>query len=114
MLEAPIGKLRKNRIHSIFDLGKDSTVAEKQKLEEQKQLLRNWYISQRLCEDNPAKLYWETMHHVHSFEGLGGDADTEKDELLPESFMGDLTQKLKEAGPIYLRAIIIGFFPEDH
>ncbi|CDN74598.1 phospholipase effector Tle1 domain-containing protein [Elizabethkingia anophelis] len=77
----------------FFDLGKDSTVAEKQKLEEQKQLLRNWYISQRLCEDNPAKLYWETMHHVHSFEGLGGDADTEKDELLPESFMGDLTQK---------------------
>ncbi|MDE5431832.1 phospholipase effector Tle1 domain-containing protein [Elizabethkingia meningoseptica] len=82
-------------LHTLhfFDLGKDATVAEKQKLEEQKELLRNWYISQKLCEDNPARIYWETMHHVHSFEGLGGDADSEKDELLPESFMGDLTEK---------------------
>lgn len=77
----------------FFDLGADANASEKQKLEQQKELLRNWYISERLCQDDQSKFYWEVMHHVHAFEGLGGDADGEKDELLPESFMGTATQK---------------------
>lgn len=80
-------------LHTLhfFDLGEDASLAEKQKLEQQKDLLRNWYISQKLCNEN--QLYWEVMHHVHSFEGLGGEADAEKNELLPESFMEGMTKK---------------------
>nr|WP_314493136.1 DUF2235 domain-containing protein [uncultured Chryseobacterium sp.] len=80
-------------IHTLhfFNIGVDTPAAEKQKLEQQKNILRNWYISQKLCNAN--QLYWEVMHEIHSFEGLGGDGDAEKNELLPESFMGNATQK---------------------
>jgi len=80
-------------IHTLhfFNLGVDAPAAEKQKLEQQKDVLRNWYISQKLCDAKQLK--WEVMHEVHAFEGLGGDGDAEKDELLPESFMGNATQK---------------------
>lgn len=80
-------------LHTLhfFNLAADAPITEKQKLEEQKDILRNWYITKKLC--NADQLYWEVMHEVHSFEGLGGVGDAEKDELLPESFMGNATQK---------------------
>lgn len=78
-----------NTLH-FFDLGINADITEKQKLEQQKELLRNWYISQKLCKNNHDEIKWEIYHHVLSFEGYIGEyPSTQKKELLEESFMGD-------------------------
>lgn len=87
----------KEELHTLhfFDLGKDATTAEKQKLEQQKQLLRNWYISEKLCNDDPATLYWETKHHVKVIAQSSYNSATPGETLLmDESFMGNQTSKI--------------------
>jgi hypothetical protein len=80
-----------NTLH-FFDLGVNASSAEKQKLEQQKEFLRNWYISQRLCSNQ--QIYWKIFHHVLSYEGqIGEHPSTNKKELLEENFMGNSTVK---------------------
>ncbi|WP_346986448.1 hypothetical protein [Chryseobacterium sp. POE27] len=80
-----------NMLH-FFDLGVNASLAEKQKLEQQKELLRNWYISQRLCNDQ--QIDWKIFHHVVSYEGqIGEHPSTTKKELLEANFMGNSTSK---------------------
>ena len=86
-------------LHTLhfFDLGKDATEIEKQKLEQKKKQLRNWYISQRLCADDKTNFYWETKHHVqvivHSpyTSAMPGEL-----LLMDEDFMDDETSKTEE------------------
>ncbi|WP_374461536.1 phospholipase effector Tle1 domain-containing protein [Chryseobacterium taeanense] len=80
-----------NTLH-FFDLGVNASSAEKQKLEQQKKLLRNWYISQRLCSNQ--QIHWQLFHHVLSYEGqIGEHPSTTKKELMEETFMGNSTVK---------------------
>lgn len=88
MLEAPIGKLRKNRIHSIFDLGKDSTVAENRNWKNKSSYYAIGIFLKGFVKIIQPSYIGKLCIMCILFEGLGGDADTEKDELLPESFMG--------------------------
>ncbi|BAP29375.1 uncharacterized protein CHSO_0338 [Chryseobacterium sp. StRB126] len=87
-------KAEMNTLH-FFDLGVDADPTEKQRIEQQKELLRNWYISQKLCKNNQYEIKWEVFHHVLSFEGyIGEHPSTQKKELLEESFMGNDTKKI--------------------
>ncbi|WP_278351662.1 phospholipase effector Tle1 domain-containing protein [Chryseobacterium gleum] len=80
-----------NTLH-FFDLGINATPAEKQKLEQQKELLRNWYISKSLCKTH--QINWKIFHHVLSYEGqIGEHPSTTKKELLEDTFMGNSTIK---------------------
>lgn len=80
----------------FFDLGVGASISEKQKLEQQKELLRNWYISQKLCPDDQTILYWEVMHHVRAYtlsgsmdEDLESHINKSKYLLLEKDFMGN-------------------------
>lgn len=73
-----------------------ASISEKQKLEQQKELLRNWYISQKLCPDDQTILYWEVMHHVRAYtlsgsmdEDLESHINKSKYLLLEKDFMGN-------------------------
>lgn len=68
----------------FFDLGVGATVSEKQKLEQQKELLRSWYISQKLCPDDQTKLYWQVMHHVRAYT-LSGSMDEDLESHINKS-----------------------------
>ncbi|MFT3920507.1 phospholipase effector Tle1 domain-containing protein [Cloacibacterium sp.] len=91
-----------NTLH-FFDLSVNASDEEKQKLEKQKELLRNWYIDAKrnLCTEEQIK--WEIMHHVHSFAGEGDMAYDEKDELLSADIMGDEVQTIKNGRTYILR-----------
>lgn len=83
-------------LHTLhfFDLGKDATEIEKQKLEQKKKELRNWYISQRLCADDETNFYWETKHHVKVIvQSPYTSAMPGEFLLMDEDFMDDQTSK---------------------
>lgn len=82
----------------FFDLSVNASTEEKQKLEQQKELLRNWYISKNLCHEK--QIEWKTMHHVRAYTLTGSmDEDLEshinksKYMLLDEKFMGSESYK---------------------
>lgn len=81
----------------FFDLGATADVAEKQKLEQQKDLLRKWYISHKLCKEN--QINWEIMHHIQAFKTYSNSPNapvTMPQYLLRDkNFMGQDTVKVE-------------------
>jgi hypothetical protein len=51
----------------FFDLPVSASDSEKQKMEEQKKLLLNWYTSQNFYNPDNSSIKWEVKHHVISF-----------------------------------------------
>lgn len=76
----------------FFDLPVSASDSEKQKMEEQKKLLLNWYTSQNFYNPDNSSIKWEVKHHVISFPNKGGIFD-QKNELLDSSIMGNQTSK---------------------
>ncbi len=88
-------KQEKNTLH-FFDISTNADSIEKQKLEQQKDLLRNWYISQKLCKKD--QLEWKIMHHVQAFKTYANSSSNSsilppQYLLLDSNFMGQSTVK---------------------
>jgi len=81
----------------FYDLGATADSAEKQKLEQQKDLLRKWYISQRLCDGNQIK--WEIMHHIQAFKTYSNSSNAPltvpQHLLMDKNFMGQNDVKVE-------------------
>ena len=85
-----------NTLH-FFDLGATADVAEKQKLEQQKNLLRKWYIYHKLCKEN--QISWEIMHHIQAFKTYSNSPNAPVTMpqylLMDKNFMGQDTVKVE-------------------